>query len=165
MDPIFDVEPWSVAERELRLDLLPMTESIFALSNGHIGLRGNLDEGEPEGVPGTYLNAFYETWPLPHAEPAYGYPEDGQTLINVTNGKVFRLLVDDEPFDVRYGELVRHERVLDLREGVLRREVAWVSPAGQGIVVRSTRLVSLVQRSVAAFRYEVEPAGEHARVV
>ncbi|MDQ4049413.1 MAG: family 65 glycosyl hydrolase, partial [Actinomycetota bacterium] len=165
MQAIFDVEPWSVAERELRLDVLPVTESVFALSNGHIGLRGNLDEGEPAGVPGTYLNAFYETRPLPYAETAYGYPEDGQTLINVTNGKVIRLLVDDEPFDIRYGELVRHERVLDLRQGVLRREVEWISPAGQGVVVRSTRLVSLVQRSVAAFLYEVEPTGAHARVV
>jgi alpha,alpha-trehalose phosphorylase len=165
VDAIFDVEPWSVRERELRLDLLPVTESVFALSNGHIGLRGNLDEGEPAEVPGTYLNAFYETRPLPHAETAYGYPEDGQSLINVTNGKLIRLLVDDEPFDIRYGELVRHERVLDLRAGVLRREVEWVSPAGQGVIVRSTRLVSLAQRAVAAILYEVEPVGAHARVV
>ena len=154
-----------MVEPELRLDLLPMTESVFALSNGHIALRGNLDEGEPAGVPGTYLNAFYETRPLPYAEVAYGNPEDGQTMINVTNGKVIRLLVDDEPFDIRYGEVVRHERVLDLREGVLRREVEWISPAGQGVVVRSTRLVSLVQRSVAAIEYEVEPVGAPARVV
>ena len=74
--------------------------------------------------------------PLPYAESAYGNPEAGQTMINVTNGKVFRLLVDDEPFDVRYGKLIRHERTLDLRDGVLRREAEWVSPAGQAIHVR-----------------------------
>ena len=162
---VFAVEPWSVPERELHLELLGQTESIFALSNGHIGLRGNLDEGEPWGLPGTYLNAFYEVRPLPYAEAGYGYPEAGQTMINVTNGKVIRLLVDDEPFDVRYGQLVRHERVLDLRQGVLRREVEWVSPAGQGVRVRSTRLVSFVQRSVAAILYEVEPVGAPARIV
>ena len=102
-----------------------LTESVFALSNGHIGLRGNLDEGEPHGLPGTYLNSFYELRPLPYAEAGYGYPESGQTIINVTNGKLIRLLVDDEPFDVRYGELRRHERVLDLRAGTLSREVEW----------------------------------------
>ncbi len=144
---VLAVEPWAVPERGLHVELLPVLESVFALSNGHIGLRGNLDEGEPVGVPGTYLNAYYEARPLPHAEAGYGYPEDGQTLINVTNGKLIRLLVDDEPFDVRYGRLIRHERTLDLRDGVLRREVEWVSPAGQGVVVRSTRLVSFVQRS------------------
>jgi alpha,alpha-trehalose phosphorylase len=164
-EDVFAVEPWSVPERKLHLDLLPVTESIFALSNGHIGLRGNLDEGEPWGLPGTYLNAFYEMHPLPYAEGGYGYPEDGQAIINVTNGKLIRLLVDDEPFDVRYGRLVRHERVLDLRDGVLRREAEWVSPAGQGVWVGSTRLVSFVQRSVAAIVYEVEPVGEPARIV
>ena len=164
-DDVFAVEPWSVPERGLHLDLLPVSESIFALSNGHIGLRGNLDEGEPWGLPGTYLNAFYEIRPLPYAEGGYGYPEDGQAIINVTNGKLIRLLVDDEPFDVRYGELVRHERVLDFRDGVLRREVEWVSPAGQAVRVSSTRLVSFVQRSVAAIVYEVEPVADTARIV
>jgi alpha,alpha-trehalose phosphorylase len=162
---VFAVEPWSVPERELHRDLLPVTESLFALSNGHIGLRGNLDEGEPWGAPGTYLNGFHEIRPLPYAEGGYGYPEAGQTMINVTNGKLIRLLVDDEPFDVRYGNLVRHERLLDLQEGVLRREVEWISPAGQAVRVRSTRLVSFVQRSVAAILYEVEPIGEPARIV
>ena len=162
---VFGVEPWAVPEQELHLELLPQIESIFALSNGHVGLRGNLDEGEPAGLPGTYLNGFYEIRPLPYAEAGYGYPEAGQTMINVTNGKLIRLLVDDEPFDVRYGKVERHERILDLRAGVLRREVDWVSPAGQAVRVRSTRLVSFVQRSVAAIRYEVEPLRAGARIV
>src|SRR5437764_7818429 len=161
---VFAVEPWCVTERELHLDLLAQTESIFALSNGHIGLRANLDEGEPSGSPGTFLNSFYEVRPLPYAESAYGNPEAGQVMINVTNGKVFRLLVDDEPFDVRYGKLVRHERALDLRDGVLRREAEWISPAGQAIHLRSTRVVSFVQRSVAAILYEVEAVDRPVRI-
>ena len=151
----FSVEPWAVTERELHLDTLAQSESVFALSNGHIGLRGNLDEGEPNELPGTYLNGFYETRPLPYAEAGYGYPEDGQTVVNVTNGKLIRLLVDDEPLDIRYGELLSHTRTLDLRTGLLTRELHWRSPSGRGVEVRSTRLVSFVQRSIAAIRYEV----------
>ncbi|HLZ56370.1 MAG TPA: family 65 glycosyl hydrolase, partial [Ktedonosporobacter sp.] len=93
--PAFPLDEWSVRETELRLDTLAQTESIFALSNGHIGLRGNFDEGEPHALPGTYLNSFYELRPLPYAEGGYGYPESGQTTINVTNGKLIRLLVED----------------------------------------------------------------------
>ena len=121
----FAVEPWALRETSLDLEALAQTESVFALSNGHLGLRGNLDEGEPFGMPGTYLNSFYELRPLPYAEAGYGYPESGQTIVNVTNGKIIRLLVDDEPFDVRYGELLAHERELDLRAGVLRRRMEW----------------------------------------
>jgi alpha,alpha-trehalose phosphorylase len=152
----FHVEPWAVRETELDLERLTQTESVFALANGHIGLRGNLDEGEPFGLPGTYLAGFYEVRPLPYAEPAYGNPEAGQTIINVTNGKIMRLLVEDEPLDIRYGELRSHERVLDLRAGVLRRTLEWVSPAGRPVRITSTRLVSFAQRAVAAIQYEVE---------
>jgi alpha,alpha-trehalose phosphorylase len=161
----FACEPWAVRETELDLSTLAQSEAIFALSNGHIGLRANLEEGEPHGLPGTYLNSFYETRPLPYAEPGYGYPEVGQALVNVTNGKIIRLLVDDEPFDVRYGRLRAHERVLDLRAGVLRRRAEWVSPAGQAVRVSSVRLVSFAQRAVAAILYEVEPLGSPARLV
>jgi alpha,alpha-trehalose phosphorylase len=162
---VFEIEPWSVRETTLDLDVLAVTESVFALANGHIGLRANLDEGEPFGVPGTYLNSFYELRPLPYAEAGFGYPESGQTIVNVTNGKIIRLLVDDEPFDVRYGNLRAHERVLDLRDGVLRRSVEWTSPAGASVRVRSTRLVSFFQRSAAAILYEVEPVDKPLRVV
>jgi alpha,alpha-trehalose phosphorylase len=161
----YEVEPWALRESSLHLDLLAQSESVFALANGHIGLRGNLDEGEPHGLPGTYLNAFYEVRPLPYAETAYGNPEAGQTVVNVTNGKLIRLLVDDEPFDVRYGQLLGHERILDFRAGALRRRVDWISPTGQRVRVSSVRLVSFVQRSVAAIAYEIEAVDASARLV
>jgi alpha,alpha-trehalose phosphorylase len=163
--PAFTIEEWKIRETALHLDILAQTESIFALSNGHIGLRGNLDEGEPHGLPGTYLNSFYELRPLPYTEGGYAYPESGQTAINVTNGKLIRLLVDDGPFDVRYGKLQEHERELDLRNGVLRRSVRWTSPAGRTVKVSSVRLVSLTQRAIAAISYEVEPLEAPVRVV
>jgi alpha,alpha-trehalose phosphorylase len=163
--PAFSLDEWSVRETELDLNTMPQCESIFALSNGHIGLRGNLDEGEPHGLPGTYLNSVYELRPLPYAEGGYAFPESGQTVINVTNGKLIRLLVDDEPFDIRYGELQSHERELDLRNGVLRRSVCWTSPDGKPVKVTSVRMVSFTQRAIAAISYEVEPIDGPLRVV
>ncbi len=163
--PAFAVEPWQLRETELNLGLLAQTESVFALTNGHLGFRGNLDEGEPHALPGTYLNAFYETRPLPYAEAGYGYPEAGETVVNVTNGKIIRLLVGDEPFDLRYGELRRHERILDFRAGVLRRELVWCSPTGRAVRVASTRIVSFSQRAAAAILFEVEPLEATTRFV
>ena len=114
-------------------------------------------------MPGTYLNSFYERRPLPYAEGGYGYPESGQTIINVTNGKIIRLLVDDEPFDVRYG----HAAPPPARAGPA---VGHADPRGRAGAARrarpsrcaATRLVSLTQRSVAAICYEVERRGPGA---
>ena len=85
-------------------------------------------------------------------------------MVNATNGKLIRLLVDDEPFDVRTGELTQHERTLDFRAGTLRREVEWTSPAGQPVRVTSTRLVCFRQRAVMAIRYEVEAVERPTRI-
>lgn len=161
----FRVEPWRLRCTSLDRKVLAQTESLFALSNGHIGWRGNLDEGEPHGLPGSYLNGVYERRTLPYVEPGYGYPESGQVVVNVTNGKLIRLLVDDEPFDVSYGHLEAHEWCLDFRDGVLHRRTDWTSPAGSAVRVSSTRLVSLAQRSIGAIRYQVEARDRAVGVV
>jgi len=163
--PAFPVEPWAIRETGLDLGVLSQAESVFALSNGHIGLRGNLDEGEPHGLPGSYLNSVYEDRPQLYAEAGYGYPSVGQAVINVTNGKLIRLLVEDEPFDVRYGELRAHERVLSLRDGVLRRRAVWTCPSSQSVEVTSTLLVSFTQRATAAVLYQVRPVDGPLHVV
>lgn len=163
--PNFVTEPWGLRSVGLDLSVLAQTESLFALSNGNIGWRGNLDEGEPHGIPGSYLNGFFESHNLPYAEAGYGYPESGQTMLNITNGKLIRLHVNDEPFDVRVGELRSHEQRLDFRTGLLQRSVEWMSPTGARVRIHSTRLVSLVRRSIAALCYEVEVLDEAARIV
>src|SRR3954447_3403296 len=140
--PDFSVGPWTLRERHLDLDMLAQCESVFALGNGHLGLRGNLDEGAPSAVPGTYLNGLYELRPLPYAEAAYGGPEAGQAAVNVTDGKAGRRAGGDELFDVRYGKLRLHERELDLRAGTLTRRVEWVAPTGAAVRITSERLVS-----------------------
>ncbi|GAU65755.1 putative glucan phosphorylase [Streptomyces sp. NBRC 110611] len=162
--PSYAAEPWCLRETELSLEVLAQSESVFALANGHVGWRGNLDEGEPHGLPGAYLNGVHETHPLPYAEAGYGYPESGQTAINVTDGKIIRLLVDDHPYDLRYGELTAHERLLDLRTGVLLRTAEWTSPAGRTVRITSRRLVSFTQRAVAAVEYAVEPLNGPATI-
>jgi alpha,alpha-trehalose phosphorylase len=152
----FPIEPWSLTEVGLDHSSLGVHESVFSLANGHIGMRGSFEEGEPVVVPGTYLNGFYEERPLPYAEAGYGFPESGQTVVNVTDGKLIRLLVRDSPLDLNYGEIIEHRRTLDLRAGVLRRLTEWRAPNGRAVRVTSTRLVSLVRRSIAAIEYEVE---------
>jgi alpha,alpha-trehalose phosphorylase len=162
--PHYPAEPWVVRETALDLDRMAQSESIFALANGHLGLRGNLDEGEPRALSGTYLNGFYESFPLAYGEGGYGFPEDGQAVVNVTDGKLIRLLVEDEPLDVHRGTLEHHERVLDLRAGTLTRDLRWTSAGGRSVRVTSQRLVSFRQRSVAAIAFEVEALDGPMRV-
>ena len=153
----FAIEPWSLRQVHFSTELLAQAESLFALSNGSLGLRGNLDEGEPTAVHGTYLNGFHERRRIPYAERGVGDPETTEVVVNVTDGKRLHLMIDSEPLDVRTGEVVRHERSLDFRTGVLRRDLVWRSAGGTAVRLRSRRLVSLVHGELAAIEYEVEP--------
>lgn len=158
MSEIGPAEPWTVREIGAPAEedgALLQGESIFALANGHIGLRANLEEPHPGGMPGTFLNSLYEERDLHYPEEAYGFPDHTQTVVNGPNGKRITLLVDGEPFDLRTGKVSKHERVLDLRSGTLTREVEWISPSGRPVRLRTERLVSFVRPSVATIHYTV----------
>jgi alpha,alpha-trehalose phosphorylase len=154
--PAFPVEAWAVTETAYSPEVLGQAESVFALSNGYLGLRGNLDEGDPVFQAGTYLNGFYETRPIIYGEYRHGFPRLSQTLLNVTDGKLIRLRVDGVPLDVRTGQLHEHRRRLDLRSGLLARELTWSAPGGGRVTVTSRRLVCLHDRHLAAVSYQVK---------
>jgi alpha,alpha-trehalose phosphorylase len=151
----FPVDEWALVEDEYARGDEGVTETIFAVGNGYLGLRGNADEGRGGHSFGTYVNGFHETWPIRHAEEAFGFARVGQTIVNVPDAKVVRLYVDDEPFVLFEADILRHSRRLDFRDGVLTREVDWRTPSGKRVVVRSRRLVSLEERHLAVVEYEV----------
>ncbi|MEV0721854.1 glycosyl hydrolase family 65 protein [Micromonospora purpureochromogenes] len=153
-------ENWLVRRTAADSDRLGETESVFALSNGWVGWRGTLDEGEPYGMPGSYLNGFHEQRELSYPEDGYAFPQRSDTVVSAPNAALIRLWVGGDALDLRTGTLRAHERVLDLRAGVVRRDTEWISPGGHGVRVRSTRLVSLPRHPIAAVRYEVEPLGD-----
>jgi len=157
--PTYPIEGWHVRETDFDLDSLPQSETIFSLSNGYLGLRGNLEEGAPAFERGTYLNGFYESRPIVYPESAFGYAVDDQAMLNVTDAKMISMVVDGDPFDVRTGELIEHNRVLDLRRGFVGRETVWESPSGRRVSVRTRRLVSLIVPHLACMEYEVEALG------
>ena len=160
----FAIEPWRLRQVRFSDELVAQAESLFALGNGYLGLRGNLEEGDPARLHGTYLAGFHETRPMRYPERGYGDPETDEVVVNVTDGKRLHLLVGAEPLDLRTGSVLAHERALELRSGVLWRALEWHSPSGVGVRLRTRRLVSLVHRELAAIEYEVEPTEAPVRL-
>jgi alpha,alpha-trehalose phosphorylase len=160
----FPVDEWRLVETRFGSDDLGKTESLFAVGNGYLGMRGNYSESRDAHVDGTYINGFHETWPILHAEEAYGFARIGQTIVNAPDAKVIRLYVDDEPLHMSMADLLEYERALDFRNGVLSRELVWRTPGGKEVRVRSTRMVPLAQRHLAVLTFEVTLLDEKASV-
>src|SRR5262249_21317283 len=162
---IYPIEEWRLVERTFAPQFLPQGETIFALANGYLGMRGTYEEGEPAYRHGTFVNGFHETWPIPYGESAFGFATTGQTIVNVPDGKIIRLYVDDEPFDLGSARILRFERGLDMRAGTLDRQGLWGKPAGRQLLIESRRLVSFHEKHVAAIRYRVTVVNARAALV
>jgi len=155
-ESLYPDDDWRIVETSFTEEWMGNAETIFALSNGFIGVRGLLEEARPAVESGTFLNGFHETWPIVHAEQAYGFARTGQTIVNVPDVTIMKLYVDDEPLHLPTARIVAYERVLDMREGVLRRELVWSTPGGKHVTVRSSRMVSLEHRHLGVISMEVE---------
>lgn len=161
---LFPSDEWRIIEACWSPDYWARAETIFALSNGYVGMRGVYDEGRPAFAPGTFVNGFHETWPIAYAENAYGLARLGQTMVNLPDATAMELFVDDEPLYLPTARLREYRRVLDMRNGVVTRDLVWSTAAGKRVRVRSCRLVSLEHRHLVAMSLEVT-LDHHAPVV
>ena len=164
-EDVFPDDPWRLVERGFDERRLGWAESVFAVANGFIGIRGMHEEGRPVHEAATLVNGFHETWPIVHAEQAYGFARTGQTIVNVPDATLLKLYVDDEPLHLPSARLLAYERVLDLRAGLLTRELVWATPGGTHVTVRSSRMVSFEHRHLATIVHEVEVDTDAALVV
>ena len=151
----FPTEEWRFVENAYGSKDLGVTETLFAVGNGYLGLRGNVEEGRETFAHGTFINGFHEVWPIRHAEEAFGFARVGQTIVNVPDNKTIKLYVDDEPLLLAVADLRSYERALDFRDGVLTRDIIWRTPGGKSVHVKSTRMVSFPQRHLAIMTFEV----------
>src|SRR5215475_1113462 len=158
-------DEWNVIEKGFHPEFLAQFETMLALGNGYLGMRGCPEEGGPNAENGTFINGFYETRPIVYGEEGYGFAKTGQTIVNVTDSKIIKLFVDDEPFWLPAARCLRYDRRLNMKSGTLDREILWETPAGKQVLITSRRLVSFVHRHVAAISYRVTLLNAEAPVV
>ena len=161
----YPADEWNIIEKGFHPEFLAQLETMLALGNGYLGMRGCPEEGGPNAENGTFINGFYETRPIVYGEEAYGFAKTGQTILNVTDSKIIKLFVDDEPFWLPNAHCLRYDRRLNMRSGTLDREILWETPAGKQVLITSRRLVSFVHRHVAAISYRVTLLNAEAPIV
>jgi alpha,alpha-trehalose phosphorylase len=161
----YPADEWNVVEKRFRPEFLAQAETMMALGNGYIGMRGGPEEGGPNAENSTLSNGFYETRPIVYGEEAYGFAKTGQTICNVTDSKIIKLFVDDEPFWLPDANLISYDRRLNMKSGTLDREILWETPAGKQVSIKSRRLISFVNRHVAAISYFVTLLNGDAAIV
>ena len=154
-------EPWTLTETAFEPERCQYWETLFALSNGFLGLRGSYDEDsaslQGKAYPGMFVNGVYAYKPYHYEWSFPGYPEHGHAMVNLADWRAFDLTVDGERFDPATGPITEYRRQLDMRRAVLTRTLTWTLDSGRRVRLESTRLVSLARPNSAAVRYTVTP--------
>lgn len=165
----FRPEPhgWELVEGQFRPARSCYWETMLAVTNGVIGVRGNLEE-QTEGVasyPATFVNGIVGYIPYDYMWAFPGYPDRGHCMLNVCEWSAVRLQVDGEWFSMRDADLKSHRRWLDMRRGVLFRQWTWKTQSKVTVNVRTRRLASMRRRHLAALAYEVNVSASCSVVV
>ena len=109
---LLEATGWNIIETEFNPDSLHHKETVFTLSNGYLGTRGSYEEGYPQDSAATLINGVYDDVAISHTE-----------LVNCPNWLTFVVNVGGERFSMDTGEILSYERRLDMRLGVLSRDI------------------------------------------
>ena len=135
---------WQIYEDAFDADKLRSLETVYTIGNGYFGTRGAFEEGYPKATPATLLAGVFDKIEIGKEE-----------LANAPDWLPIQLFVNGERFRLNKGKALGYRRVLDMRRGVLRREVHWQSPLGVGLRVVCERFASLHDEHVGAIRYSL----------
>ncbi|PRO65341.1 glycoside hydrolase family 65 protein [Alkalicoccus urumqiensis] len=154
---------WKVTNNERSQDQLLVNESLFALGNGFLGVRGNVEEGYGEGmisIRGTYINAYHDETPIEYGEKLHAFPETQQKLVNGIDAQTIYISVNGERFSMSAGTIHSFERTLHMDKGQLIRNVDWESPSGIRMKLMFSRFVSMTTKELFMQQVEIEPEEE-----
>lgn len=150
---------WIIRDCELGRQALLKNESVFSVSNGYFGVRGNFEEGydSPDTIRGAYINGCYDTRDIRYEEKLSGFPEEKQSIVNVHDCQTIILSIEGETFSVFSGGVISFDRTLDMKNGVTTRSVVWESPRGRRVEIEIKRMASFAVRELFIIDYIVTP--------
>lgn len=165
----FSNENSALIEQTVDKETIKSHETLFTLSNGHIGIRGSLEESDldwdyAENI-GTYVNGYFEKAPIQYGEWAYGYAKNHQTICKLPNSHLISFSIDGEWFNLGTGTTTNHQRTLDLQQGLLIRTFTWESSNGKKVDARIERLVSYDFPELLLVSYQLTPLNFDGEIV
>lgn len=151
------IDEWKIIERDWDPQNLRVSESIFSLGNGRMGLRGNFEEGyDGNSLQGTYFAGIYYPDKTKVGWWKNGYPEYFAKVLNATNWIYTPLSWNGHPIDLAHLDPTSYEQVLDMREGTLKRTFSVDLPDGSSLSLNILRFCSMTRKEAGLTRITIK---------
>lgn len=153
------VDENKIIETDFSQNDLHHIESLFALGNGYMGLRGTYDEAD-EGIDmcdGMYINGVFATNQYEHFHNCIGFAKQDEFTVNLTDWRIFNLYIDGEMACFSKENIKEHRRELDMINGKVDRTFIFETSTGKRAFVKSCRIVNMDKVNSAQVSYSVTP--------
>ena len=142
-------QAWVICDNAFDPEKLHHKETIFTIGNGYLSTRGAFEEGYIGDGRATFVHGVFDYAPIVMTE-----------LANAPDWLPFNIYLNGERFSLETGNLKNFQQNLDLRNGVLTRQVVWESPSGWLADICFQRFASLADPHLQLIRCEVTPRFE-----
>jgi beta-phosphoglucomutase len=144
---------WKIAQSDFRPEQQHHKETIFTTGNGYFCSRGSFEEGYPGDQALTLAHGVFDDIPIVRTE-----------LANLPNWLDMAITINGQSLRLDQGDCLSFKRCLDLRQGILRREVRWQAPDGTIVDLTFERFASYAHEHVGAMRVLITAINQPCRV-
>ena len=144
---------WLIAEDGFTAALANTYETLFTTGNGYLGTRGSLEEGHEGALPGTFLRGVFD-----HHDSAV--PD----LVKAPDWLILAVVVNGIRLDVTSVSVVRHRRILDMREGTLLRDTVFEDSQGRRTRLETAHFASSADQHLCCLQARITPENHTAPV-
>lgn len=145
---------WLIVEDGFAAALAGTYETLFTTGNGYLGTRGSLEEGHEGALPGTFLRGVFD-----HHDSAV------TDLVKAPDWLSLAVVAGGVRLDVTSASVVRHRRVLDMREGAVFRDTVFEDCQGRRTRVETVHFASSADQHLCCLRARITPENHTAPVI
>lgn len=158
MRNIIEGDEWNIVLEKFYPENSLFIESIFSLSNGYMGGRGNFEEG----YSGETLRSFFHAGVYYPDKPQYGwhkigYPKVNNKIINSTDVIGIKVFINGEILDLAHTSFKDFKMTLNMKNGLLERSFIAFDEFKRETAVNVKRFISIHNRNLLAVSFSVTP--------
>ena len=158
---IMAIDPWEIKSDTLEIEDRRLQESLTAIGNGYMGMRGNFSETySGDSHQGFYLAGVWYPDKTRVGWWKNGYPEYFGKAINALNIAKINLNIDEVEVDLAVDPISNFTLVLDMQKGTLS-----YGYDVRGVRVSAERFFSADVRELAVFKFGFEALDDQAHYI
>ncbi len=161
-----DKDAWQLRYFDYTLESERSREALLALGNGYFGTRGALEESSANKVnyPGTYFSGLFNR----RTSKVEGRDIENEDFVNAINWLPLTFRIDGGPwFDFSpepNQTIISINRTLDMKSGVLSRELELEDDQGRRTRLISSRFAGMNDPHRAGLRYSLTPLNYKGKI-